>query len=134
LHDISQTFTDVTALKVMNMCQIVTIYLNENKNYGQKPVVTVEPGTGSTKHILTDGYKENNIWRCGPTAMTSTQNFSKTKMGECRKQIKCQYLKIHRVFPDFGDFKQIPGYFTVQEENYDIPGAFPDFREAWEPC
>jgi hypothetical protein len=32
----------------MNMCQIITIYLNENKTYGQITVVTVEPETGST--------------------------------------------------------------------------------------
>jgi hypothetical protein len=25
----------------------MTIFINENKNYGKKPVVTVEPGTGS---------------------------------------------------------------------------------------
>ena len=32
---------------VMNLCQIITIYLNENKNECQKSVVTGEPGTGS---------------------------------------------------------------------------------------
>ena len=37
----------------MNMCQIITIYLNENKHYGQKTVVTVEPGTGSTYNCVT---------------------------------------------------------------------------------
>jgi hypothetical protein len=41
-----QTFTDNRALKVMNMCQIIEIYLNENKKGGRKTVVTVELGTG----------------------------------------------------------------------------------------
>ena len=48
LGDLIQTFTDTSALKVMNMCPIITIYLNENKNYGKKTVVTVVPGTGSS--------------------------------------------------------------------------------------
>ena len=42
-----QSFTNIRALKVMNICQIITIHLNENKNDGKKTVVTVEPGTGS---------------------------------------------------------------------------------------
>ena len=41
-------FIDIRALKVMNMCQIITIYLYENQNYGQKTVVMGEPGTGRT--------------------------------------------------------------------------------------
>ena len=36
LHDLSQTFTDIRVLKVMNMCQILSMYLNANKNYGKK--------------------------------------------------------------------------------------------------
>ena len=32
----------------LSQCQIITIYLNENKNYEQKTAVTVEPGTAST--------------------------------------------------------------------------------------
>jgi hypothetical protein len=47
LGDLIQTFTDITALKVMNKCQNITIYLNENKDFGHQTVVTVEPGTGS---------------------------------------------------------------------------------------
>jgi hypothetical protein len=46
--DLIETFTDIRALKVISMCQIITIYLNKNKNYGHKTVVTVEPRTGST--------------------------------------------------------------------------------------
>jgi hypothetical protein len=34
------------ALKVMNMCQLITIYHNENKRDSKKTVVTVEPDTG----------------------------------------------------------------------------------------
>ena len=34
--------------KVMNMCQIIAMYLNRNKHYGKKAVFTMEPGTGST--------------------------------------------------------------------------------------
>ena len=45
LGDLVQTFTDIRALKVMNTCQIITIYFNENKIYGPKTVVTA--GTGS---------------------------------------------------------------------------------------
>jgi hypothetical protein len=45
LHDLNQNRTGIRALNVMNMCQILTIYLNENKNYGRKTVVTGEPGT-----------------------------------------------------------------------------------------
>ena len=48
LGNLIQTFTDTRPLKVMNMYQITTIYLNEKKNYWQKTVVTVEPGTGSS--------------------------------------------------------------------------------------
>ena len=40
------TFTDIRALKVTNECHIITIYRYENKKYGKKAVVTVEPGTG----------------------------------------------------------------------------------------
>jgi hypothetical protein len=36
LHDLSQTLTDIRALKNMNMCQILSIYLIANKSYGQK--------------------------------------------------------------------------------------------------
>jgi hypothetical protein len=36
LHDHPQTFTDIRALKIMNMYQILSIYLITNKNYGQK--------------------------------------------------------------------------------------------------
>ena len=43
------TFTDIRALKVMNMCKIITIYLNESKNYGKKNVVPVELGTGRSR-------------------------------------------------------------------------------------
>ena len=46
--DLIKTFTDIGALKVMNMCQTIAIYLSENKIYGQKTVVTVEPETGSS--------------------------------------------------------------------------------------
>ena len=49
LVDLIQTFTDIRALKVMNMCHIITIYLNENKNNGPKNIVTVEPGIGSIR-------------------------------------------------------------------------------------
>ena len=28
------------------MCEIITIYISENKNCGQNTVVTVKPGTG----------------------------------------------------------------------------------------
>ena len=42
-----KTFTDIMVLINMNMCQIVSIYVPANKNYGKKTVVTVEPGTGS---------------------------------------------------------------------------------------
>ena len=47
LHDLSQTFTDIKALKVMNICQIYSLYHIANKNYGTKTVGTVEPATGS---------------------------------------------------------------------------------------
>ena len=41
LGDLIQTFTDISTLKVMKMCQIIiTIYLFENKKYGQITVVT----------------------------------------------------------------------------------------------
>jgi hypothetical protein len=46
LDALAQTFTDIRALTVMNMCQIWSKYLSANKKYGQKTVVTVEPGTG----------------------------------------------------------------------------------------
>jgi hypothetical protein len=36
LHDIFLTFTDIRASQVMNRCQIITMYLNGNKTYGQK--------------------------------------------------------------------------------------------------
>ena len=49
LHDLIETFTDIRALKFMNMCKIIPVYLNENKNYGQKTGVTVEPETGSSQ-------------------------------------------------------------------------------------
>ena len=49
LGDLIQTITDIRALKVITMCQIITIYLNENNNYGQNTVVIVEPGTGSNR-------------------------------------------------------------------------------------
>ena len=48
LGDLIQTFTDIRVPQVMNMCHIIKIYLNENKNYGPKAIVTVEAGTGST--------------------------------------------------------------------------------------
>ena len=35
----------------MNMFQIITIYLTENKNYSQQTVVMVEPGTGTNRSI-----------------------------------------------------------------------------------
>ena len=46
LSNLIQTFTDIRASKVMNLCQNTTIYLNKNRNY--VTVVTVEPGTGIT--------------------------------------------------------------------------------------
>ena len=46
--DIIQSFTDINALKVMSMCQFITIYSNETKIMAQKTVVTVEPGIDST--------------------------------------------------------------------------------------
>ena len=52
LGDIIQPFTGIRALKVMNSCQIITTYLNENKNYGKKIVVTVKRGTGSMYEII----------------------------------------------------------------------------------
>jgi hypothetical protein len=57
LHDLIQTVTYIRALKVMNRCQIITIYLSGNKHYGQKTVVTVEPGTGSM-HASIKNYKQ----------------------------------------------------------------------------
>ena len=36
----------------MSMCQIIPIYLNENKNYGQVTVVTVDSGTGSSSGLM----------------------------------------------------------------------------------
>jgi hypothetical protein len=44
--------TYIRASQVMNTYQIITIYLNGNKTYGQKTVVTVEPGTGPTSSRL----------------------------------------------------------------------------------
>ena len=41
LHDLSQTFTDIKTMKVMNMCQITSICLTaETNNSGQKTVET----------------------------------------------------------------------------------------------
>jgi hypothetical protein len=36
LHNLSQTFTHIKAIKFMNMYQILSIYLIANKSYGQK--------------------------------------------------------------------------------------------------
>jgi hypothetical protein len=47
LQDLIQTFTDIRASKDINTCQIITMYLNGKKIYGQNTVVTMEPGTGS---------------------------------------------------------------------------------------
>ena len=47
LCDLTQTFTDISALTIMNMCNIITIHLNHNETYANKIVVTVEPGMGS---------------------------------------------------------------------------------------
>jgi hypothetical protein len=44
--DLCQTFRDIQAIKV-----IISIYLSKNKYYGEKTVVTVEPGTGN-KYIM----------------------------------------------------------------------------------
>jgi hypothetical protein len=41
LADITQTSTAIRALKVMNLFQITTIYLQKNKNNEQKTVVTM---------------------------------------------------------------------------------------------
>ena len=35
-EDLSQTFIDIRAVKVMNMYQILSIYLTANKHYGPK--------------------------------------------------------------------------------------------------
>jgi hypothetical protein len=51
LGDLIKTFTGIRALKVMNVCQIITIYLNDNKTFGQKTVVTMEPETGSNMYM-----------------------------------------------------------------------------------
>ena len=40
LRYLSQIFTDIRALTVMNMCQILSLYPTANKNYGPKTVVT----------------------------------------------------------------------------------------------
>ena len=48
VRNIIKVFADIRAIKIMNMCQILTMYLNGNKNDGKKTVVTVEPGTGSS--------------------------------------------------------------------------------------
>ena len=48
-HDVSQTFTDIRSLNVMNMFQI---YLIANKNYHHKTVITELTGTGSTAICL----------------------------------------------------------------------------------
>ena len=42
----TQTFTDISVLKGMNMYQILSVYLTSNNNYGHKTVVTPKPGTG----------------------------------------------------------------------------------------
>jgi hypothetical protein len=36
LHDHSQTFTDIRGFKIMNMYQILSLYLTVNKHYGIK--------------------------------------------------------------------------------------------------
>jgi hypothetical protein len=49
LHDLSQTVTDIRALKVMNMCKILSVYISPCKqNLWPKNWVTREPETGST--------------------------------------------------------------------------------------
>ena len=48
LRDLIETFRDIRAQKGMNMFQIITIYLNENKNDVKLTGITVEPGTGSS--------------------------------------------------------------------------------------
>ena len=56
LCDLVQTFTDVRALKVMTMCQIITMYLNGKKIMAEKlllqwNVELVAAYAGSTLHI-----------------------------------------------------------------------------------
>ena len=45
-------FTDIRSIKVLNMCLITPIYLNDNKMNCcySGIIVTVEPGTGSSAH------------------------------------------------------------------------------------